>query len=51
MKKTNRRRRHLLSRLEGVQTLVTCTDRDDLAGAPTGRVYRVHEAQLTAIDN
>ncbi|MDO4355937.1 MAG: DNA replication/repair protein RecF [Clostridia bacterium] len=42
------RRRHLLSRLEGVQTLVTCTDRDDLAGARTGRVYRVHEARLTA---
>ena len=41
------RRRHLLSRLEGVQTLVTCTDRDDLAGAQAGRIYRVHEATLS----
>ena len=41
------RRRHLLSRLEGVQTLVTCTDRDDLAGADAGKIYRVDRATLS----
>lgn len=40
------RRRMLLKRLEGVQTFVTCTDIDDLAGAQFGRVIRVHNAHL-----
>lgn len=43
------RRRHLLSRLEGVQTLVTCTDRDDLAGAHAGKIYRVERATLSDV--
>ena len=43
------RRRHLLSRLEGVQTLVTCTDRDDLAGAHAGKIYRVDRASLSDV--
>ena len=40
------RRRMLLKRLEGVQTFVTCTDIEDLAGAGVGRVLRVKSAQL-----
>jgi len=35
------RRRHLLGRLRQVQTLVTCTDPADLAGAEVGAAYRV----------
>ena len=41
------RRRLLIGRLEGVQTLVTCTDKEDLAGADIGRMYRVSNAVLT----
>lgn len=41
------RRRLLLSRLEGVQTFVTCTDREDLAGAETGKQFTVKNAVLT----
>jgi len=41
------RRRLLISRLEGVQTLVTCTDLSDLAGATFGRIFRVKQATLT----
>jgi len=40
------RRRMLLKRLEGVQTFVTCTDTEDLAGADVGRIIRVNDAQL-----
>ncbi len=35
------RKRHLLSKLEPVQVLVSCTDISDLAGAKVDRVYRV----------
>jgi len=43
------RRRRLLEHLKGIQTLVTCTDPDDLAGAGTGAVYRVENAGLTQL--
>ena len=35
------RRRQLVRRLEGIQTFITCTDPEDLAGAGVGRVWRV----------
>ncbi|MBQ9409486.1 MAG: DNA replication/repair protein RecF [Clostridia bacterium] len=41
------RRRQLIRRLEGVQTLVTCTDYNDLAGAEIGKIYSVKNAVLT----
>ena len=41
------RRRQLIRRLEGVQTLVTCTDKNDLAGAEIGKLYSVRGAVLT----
>lgn len=40
------RRRRLLEHLKGVQTLVTCTDPDDLAGAEAGAIYRVSGAKI-----
>ncbi len=40
------RRRMLLSMLSGVQTFVTCTDIEDLAGAECGRIFRVNSATL-----
>ena len=40
------RRRQLVSRLQGIQTFITCTDRDDLAGAPVGRVWRVEGGKI-----
>ena len=40
------RRRQLVKRLEGIQTFITCTDPDDLAGAEVGRVWRVKEGRL-----
>ncbi len=40
------RRRQLIGRLEGVQTIVTCTDMDDLAGAQIGAAWRVHEGRI-----
>ena len=43
------RRRQLLSYLDGIQTLVTCTDLDDLAGAKVGQAWRVSGAALTAL--
>ena len=43
------RRCRLLERLEGVQTLVTCTDPDDLAGAKPGAVYRVSGASIARL--
>jgi len=41
------RRRLLIGYLEGVQTFVTCTDRDDLAGAQIGKLIKVKSAILT----
>lgn len=43
------RRRQLLSHLSGIQTLVTCTDMDDLAGAEVGQAWRVSGATLTRL--
>ena len=43
------RRRQLLSYLDGIQTLVTCTDIDDLAGAEVGQAWRVAGAKLTPL--
>ena len=43
------RRRQLLSHLSGIQTLVTCTDMDDLAGAEVGQAWRVNAAEMTRI--
>lgn len=43
------RRRRLLEHLKGIQTLVTCTDPDDLAGAEAGAVYRVHDASIEKV--
>lgn len=44
------RRRQLVAHLDGVQTLVTCTDLSDLAGARPERVYRVRDAVLSPIE-
>ena len=41
------RRRQLVKRLSGVQTIITCTDREDLAGADIGRLFGVKNAVLT----
>ena len=41
------RRRLLISYLDGVQTFVTCTDREDLAGAQIGKLFEVKNAVLT----
>ncbi|MEE1200265.1 MAG: DNA replication/repair protein RecF [Christensenellales bacterium] len=41
------RRRRLLERLEGIQTLVTCTDPEDLAGAEAGSVFRVEKGSIS----
>ena len=41
------RRRQLIGRLKGIQTFVTCTDADDLAGAEVGQVWRVSGGELT----
>ena len=40
------RRRQLIGRLKGIQTFITCTDSDDLAGAQVGRTWRVHAGAL-----
>lgn len=40
------RRRQLLSRLRGIQTLVTCTDLTDLAEADVGAAWRVASGAL-----
>ena len=40
------RRRQLIGRLKGIQTFITCTDAEDLAGAPVGKVWRVSEGTL-----
>lgn len=43
------RRRQLIRRLDGIQTIVTCTDADDLAGAEIGAAWRVQGAQIGKI--
>ena len=43
------RRRQLIGRLEGIQTIVTCTDEDDLAGARIGAAWRVQNAELEEV--
>ena len=43
------RRRQLVSRLEGIQTFITCTDEDDLAGASIGRAWRVESGAIARI--
>lgn len=40
------RRRQLVSRLKGIQTLITCTDAEDLAGAEVGKAWRVENGAL-----
>ena len=42
------RRRHLLGRLSGVQTIVTCTDLSDLAEAEIGAAWRVQNGEIRA---
>jgi len=42
------RRRQLVKRLSGIQTFITCTDEDDLAGAEIGRAWRVENGELKA---
>ena len=44
------RRRMLLNMLSGVQTFVTCTDIEDLAGAECGKIFRVTNAVLEEAD-
>ena len=44
------RRRRLLDRLRGIQTLVTCTDPDDLAGAEVGALYRVGQGTVSRVE-
>lgn len=40
------RRRQLIRRLKDVQTIVTCTDPEDLSGASVGSMWRVDHASL-----
>ncbi len=40
------RRRQLVSHLQGIQTFITCTDADDLAGAEVGRAWKVENGEL-----
>ena len=40
------RRRQLVSRLRGIQTFITCTDAEDLAGAGVGKAWRVENGAL-----
>ena len=44
------RRRMLLDCISGVQTIVTCTDIDDLAGARIEKALRVDAGHVTAWD-
>ena len=43
------RRRQLVKYLNGVQTMITCTDPEDLAGAEIGAMFRVENASVTRI--
>ena len=40
------RRRQLVSHLKGIQTFITCTDAEDLAGAEVGKAWRVENGEL-----
>jgi DNA replication and repair protein RecF len=40
------RRRQLIARLEGIQTIVTCTDMSDLAEAEIGAAYRIDHGTI-----
>ncbi len=40
------RRRQLLRRLEGIQTIVTCTDMSDLAEAEIGAAWRIQNGRI-----
>ena len=42
------RRRQLLGALKNVQAIITCTDPDDLAGAPVGLMQRIENGQLVS---
>ena len=42
------RRRQLVGRLTGIQTFITCTDAEDLAGAEVGQAWRVENGALRA---
>lgn len=44
------RRRQLIGRLDGIQTIVTCTDSDDLAGAKVGAAWRVKGAEIEELE-
>ena len=44
------RRRMLLNMLSGVQTFVTCTDIEDLAGAECGKIFKVTSATLEEVE-
>lgn len=43
------RRRQLVSHLKGIQTFITCTDIEDLAGAETGKAWRVENGRCEAL--
>ena len=43
------RRRQLVSRLAGIQTFITCTDAEDLAGAEVGQMWRVENGALKEV--
>ncbi len=44
------RRRQLVSRLKGIQTFITCTDAEDLAGAEVGKAWRVESGALNPVN-
>ena len=43
-----KRRRHLLGRLKGIQTIVTCTDLSDLAEAEIGAAWRIQAGEIVS---
>ena len=43
-----KRRRHLLGRLRGIQTIVTCTDLSDLAEAEIGAAWRIQAGEIVS---
>ena len=43
-----RRRRQLLGRLKGIQTIVTCTDMSDLAEAEIGAAWRIQNGTIVS---
>ncbi len=43
-----KRRRQLLKRLDGIQTIVTCTDMSDLADAEIGAAWRIHNGTIAS---